>query len=204
MNLKEKYYSILSKYIPESAVVEIVELVFKRGVHLKITKTRSTKLGDFRPSNSSRGHAITVNHDLNQYAFLITLIHEFAHLDTWNNFGAQVKPHGSEWKVTFQRMMTPFLSNSIFPSDILESVVRYLNNPSASSCVDQSLMRTLRKYDQEPKLFLEELPINSHFRLKTGREFIKGSEKRKYFTCIEVTSKRKYLVNRLAEVEPVI
>lgn len=204
MNLKEKYYSILSKYIPESAVVEIVELVFKRGVHLKITKTRSTKLGDFRPSNSSRGHAITVNHDLNQYAFLITLIHEFAHLDTWNNFGAEVKPHGSEWKVTFQRMMTPFLSNSIFPSDILESVVRYLNNPSASSCVDQSLMRTLRKYDHEPKLFLEELPINSHFKLKTGREFIKGPEKRKYFTCIEVASKRKYLVNRLAEVEPVI
>lgn len=204
MNAKEKYHFILLKYIPENAVDEIVNLIFKRGVHLKITKTRSTKLGDFRPAPTKRGHFITINHDLNRYAFLITLIHEFAHLDTWNSYGAQVKPHGIEWKSTFQKMMVPFLSSSIFPEDILDSVIKYLNNPSASSCVDHHLMRTLRKYDTEPKLFLEELPINTHFRIKTGKEFIKGPEKRKYFACTEVSSKRKYLVNRLAEVEPVI
>jgi hypothetical protein len=204
VNLREKYQIILLKYIPENAVSEIVDLIFKRGVHLKITKARSTKLGDFRPAQTLRGHFITINHDLNKYAFLITLIHEFAHLDTWNFYGSQVKPHGLEWKSTFQKMMLPFLSNSIFPDDILISVASYLNNPSASSCVDQHLMRTLRKYDNEPKLFLEELPINTHFKLKTGKEFIKGPEKRKYFTCIEVNTKRKYLVNRLAEVEPVI
>lgn len=204
MNHREKYQSILTKYIPENSVIEIVDLIFQRGVHLKITKTRSTKLGDFRPAPNSRGHFITVNHDLNKYSFLITLIHEFAHLETWNTFGAGVKPHGAEWKSSFQMMMIPFLTKSVFPADVLDSLIKYLNNPSASSCVDHHLMRSLRKYDEQPKLFLEELPINSHFKLKTGREFIKGPEKRKYFTCMEVNTKRKYLVNRLAEVEPVI
>jgi hypothetical protein len=201
VNHSEKYSLILKKYIPENAVKSIVELIFNKGVHLKITKSRSTKLGDFKPSQSLRGHFITVNHDLNKYSFLITLLHEFAHLETWNNFGSLVKPHGAEWKYTFQKVMSPFLNEENFPPEVLSALVKYLNNPSASSCVDQHLMRVLKKHDNDTKLFLEDLPLNSLFKLKTGRIFIKAEEKRKFYTCIEISSNRKYLVNRLAEVE---
>ena len=78
--MKEQYTQVLIKYIPETSVPLIVNWIIEYGVHLKITKDRSTKLGDFRPTlGVNRGHRITVNYNLNKYAFLITLVHEIAH-----------------------------------------------------------------------------------------------------------------------------
>jgi hypothetical protein len=201
--MKEQYSSVLRKYIPEESVEMICGWIISFGIHLKITRERSTKLGDFRPSAGVRGHTITINHTLNQYSFLITLVHEIAHLVNWNKHGNRVKPHGSEWKQSFSEMMIPFLSTEIFPIEVLTVVKSYLRNPAASSCVDENLMRILREFDADQKLLLEDLPPNSLFKLKTGRVFRKGDQRRKYFRCVEIETKKHFLVNPLAEVEPV-
>ena len=179
--MKEQYTQVLIKYIPETSVPLIVNWIIEYGVHLKITKDRSTKLGDFRPTiGVNRGHRITVNYNLNKYAFLITLVHEIAHFDTWNTYRQSVKPHGVEWKNAFKKLMSPFLREDVFPVEVLNRVVAYMNNPAASSCVDEDL-----------------------FKLKTGRVFKKGKQRRKYFRCEEFGSGKHYLINPLAEVEPI-
>lgn len=201
--MRDQYTRVLSKYIPASAVDQIVEWVIGYGVHLKITKDRSTKLGDFRPVvGANRGHIITINYNLNQYAFLITLVHEIAHFSTWNTHQNKVKPHGKEWKHAFKEHMQHFLHSAVFPEDVLKDVRAYMNNPAASSCVDEGLMRTLRQFDNEYTLVLEDLPDQALFRLKTGRVFKKGEQRRKYFRCEELSTRKHYLINPLAEVEP--
>lgn len=169
----------------------------------KISRGRNSKFGDYRAPFAGKGHRISVNYNLNRYAFLVTTVHEFAHLYTWNQHKQKAKPHGTEWKNNFKRMMQPFFEKDIFPGDVKQAIVNYLDNPAASSCSDLNLYRSLRKYDapKEDVQTVEKLPINSIFRLKDGRVFSKGEKLRKRYKCIEISSKRIYLFSAVAEVE---
>lgn len=202
--IRKRYTSILERYIPEAAIERIIDLIIGYGVHLTITRERSTKHGDFRPMpGKTTGHKITVNHSLNKYAFLITLVHEIAHFDTWIRFGNSVSPHGQEWKFSFKKLMHDFLHESVFPLDVLSVLEIHMSNPSASSSRDVVLMKAIKNYDTEQSILLEELEENQRFRLTNGREFIKGPKERKTFRCFEVPGMQVYRIHALAEVEPV-
>jgi predicted SprT family Zn-dependent metalloprotease len=123
-------------------------------------------LGDYRPPYAGQGHRISINYDLNSYSFLVTTVHEFAHLLTWNEHKRKAKPHGSEWKANFKRMMRPFFEKEVFPMDIQRAIVQYLENPAAASCSDLRLSRALKAYDASPEhlCLLETLPIGSLFK----------------------------------------
>ena len=56
-----------------------------------------------------------MNGTLNNYSFLITLIHELAHLLTFTQYKNRVEPHGREWKRIYGTMMKDFLTPDIFP-----------------------------------------------------------------------------------------
>ncbi len=103
------YKDILLEYLPEKAVPEILNWLENSNVQLKITRNRHTKLGDYRPPIKHKFHKISINYDLNKYNFLITLIHEFAHLNIWEQFKNRVKPHGKEWKEEYSKLLLPFL-----------------------------------------------------------------------------------------------
>ena len=209
MSLREQQIQrnseILKKYIPEFAVVQIaiwiIEFVFK----LKITQERSTKLGDYTSPRDGMNHTITINHNLNQYSFFITLVHEIAHLHTFNKFRNTVAPHGQEWKESFRILMTPFLSTDNLPLDVLYALRKYLLNPAAASCSDDTLMRTLKLYDTHETnghlILLEHLPYRTHFLYNGSRIFEKGEKLRKRFRCKEISSGAVYLFSALAEVE---
>lgn len=171
----------------------------------KISRNRNSKFGDYRPPFDGKGHRISVNFDLNPYAFLVTTVHEFAHLHTWNQHKQKAKPHGTEWKSNFKKMMQPFFEKKVFPADIEQAITRYLDNPAASSCSDLNLYRSLRKYDSHKPAVttVEKLPIKAVFKLKDGRVFQKEAQLRKRFKCIELSTKRVYLFSPVAEVEPV-
>lgn len=194
--------STLQKYLPERAVVPCLELIKKNGVHLKIVNHRVTRHGDYRRMPNGM-HQITVNASLNQYRFLITLIHEIAHLVAFEKFGRRIKPHGQEWKRTFQHLMVPFIRPEVFPSQLLPIIAQHFKNPKASSSTDARLSIALKTYDagERQKSYVYELPKGSTFRLYNGKLFKKGNKKVKRYECVELATGRLYLFQPNAEVE---
>ncbi len=195
--------SVLEKYLPESAVAPCFDLIRTHRVHLKVVNERMTRHGDYRllPDGS---HQITVNATPNPYRFLITLVHEIAHLIAFETYGRRIKPHGREWKHTFQRLMLPFLRPEIFPSMLLPLLAKHFRNPKASSSTDTELAIGLSKFDPpSDQSILMELPLGTVFRLKNGRTFKKGHRRVKRYQCVEIGSGRMYLFQPNAEVEVV-
>ena len=196
---------ILKKYIPEFAIPQIAIWIIEFDFKLKITKERSTKLGDYTSPRDGLNHTITINHNLNRYSFFITLVHEIAHLHTYNQYRNTVLPHGQQWKESFRILMTPFLSTNHLPLDVLYALRKYLQNPAASSCSDDTLMRTLKLYDANQSdgnlILLEYLPYKTHFLYQNNRIFEKGEKLRKRFRCKEISTNAVYLFSPLAEVE---
>jgi SprT protein len=105
----------LSKFIPAAAVPRVLEYLHQyKEVHLTITRERKSILGDYRHATTDKNHRISVNGNLNPYAFLITLIHELAHLVTFIQFGHKVSPHGREWKDLYATLLKDFMGKEIF------------------------------------------------------------------------------------------
>jgi SprT protein len=197
---------VLSKYIPEPAVQVCTHWIVSHNIHLRITKDRASKYGDYRPARDKNGHIITVNHNLNKYSFLITFIHEVAHLVCEKKHSRFAAPHGREWKREYSLLLRYFLSKKIFPPDIEAALEAYSKDPAASSCTDENLLRILKSYNESennPVVFLEQLPYGSVFRLNSSKKmFVKGRLMRKRFQCIEQHSGIEYRVSALAEVTP--
>lgn len=193
---------VLLKYLPEHAVEPVFELIKTHSVHLKIVNERVTRHGDYRRHPSGK-HQITVNANLNKYRFLITLVHEIAHLAAFEKYGRNIKPHGNEWKITFQRLMIPFIRPEIFPNSVLPLIANHFRNPTASSDTDARLAFALKQFDErKPDIhFMHEVPSGSFFRIKNGRVFQKKGLRVKRYECLEVKTGKLYLFNANAEVE---
>ena len=192
----------LQKYLPERAVAPCSALIKQNNVHLKIVNERVTRHGDYRRMPNGT-HQITVNANLNKYRFLITLVHEIAHLVAFEKFGRRIKPHGREWKRTFQYMMLPFIRPEIFPTQLLPLLAHHFRNPKASSSTDARLSIALKSYDPgQPHItYIYEVPTGSVFRIYNGKIFKKGNRKVKRYECIEVETGKLYLFQPNAEVE---
>jgi len=193
---------ILQRYLPPHAVEPLFELIKLYGVHLKIVNDRVTRHGDYH-RDASGYHRITVNASLNQYRFLITLVHEIAHLAAFEKFGRNIKPHGDEWKLTFQKLMVPFIRPEIFPNHLLPLLARHFKNPKASSDTDATLSLALKQFDEKSdgKNYIFELPYGAAFRIHNGKVFRKGAQRLKRFECQEISTGKIYLFNPNAEVE---
>ena len=190
-----KTYSILQAHLPATALPYCFQLWQQTPFQLKITRTRQTKLGDFTSRRSIAHPRITLNHDLNPYLFLITYVHEVAHLRVHLQYGNRVDPHGEEWKTGFKVLLQPMLRPDIFTADILNELSRHMINPKASSFADTDLTKVLRRYDKDAGQYatLSDIPEGSIFRFQ-GRYFKKGKIRRTRVLCHEVKSKRHYLV----------
>lgn len=192
---------VLSKYLPEKAVNPCFELIKQNEVHLKVVNERVTRHGDYRRLPNGM-HQVTVNANLNKYRFLITLVHEIAHLAAFNKYGRQIKPHGQEWKYVFQQLMLPFINPGIFPVKLLPVLANHFRNPRASSDTDAKLSIALKQFDNESdKTYIFELPYGSYFRIYNGKIFKKGNKRIKRYECLEVKTGKVYLFQPNAEVE---
>lgn len=189
------------EFIPALAKPLVLELLSNDNLLVKVKSERKTRHGDYRALPNGK-HQITVNSNLNTYRFLITLIHEIAHFEAYKNYGRRIKPHGKEWKYTFQHLMLPFLRPEIFPLELLPLLAKHFKNPKASSDTDTQLALALKQFDESnDKTYVFEVPLNQTFKLYNGRVFKKGKKLRKRYECMEVNTGKLYLFNPNAEVE---
>jgi hypothetical protein len=193
----------LAGYLPEGTFEQVIAYITQYKVHLTITRERQSVLGDYRHPYENKGHRISINGGLNKYAFLLTLLHEIAHLVTFMKYGHSVSAHGREWKQEYGLILREFVGKGYMPQDVEAAVRKSLHDPAASSCADEALMRVLKRYDRQKEnhYLVEQLPLGQLFKTKDGRVFRKGERIRKRFRCEEVPSKRIYLFSPVYEVE---
>jgi hypothetical protein len=166
----------LKDYIPENALTKVFALLEHDNLSVIIKSERKTRHGDYRQLENGR-HQISINSSLNKYRFLITLIHEIAHFDTYKTYGKNIKPHGLEWKYTFKTLMLPFLNPEIFPDNLLPLLARHFKNPKASSDTDIVLALALKQFDEpNDKTYVFEIPEGHIFKIYNGRIFKMGKK----------------------------
>ncbi len=203
MAKQEAPLDYLKRYIPDAATALVLHYLNVHKVHLTITRERRSVLGDYRHATHYKNHRISVNGNLNKYSFLVTLVHEIAHLVTFVEFGNRVAAHGKEWKDTYARLLVDFLHPEIFPPDILLALKKSLPNLPASSCSDDDLMRILKKYDARTGMIMvEQLNDGDTFQIESGMVFRRGKKLRKRFQCVEIKTGRLYLFSPIYEVKP--
>lgn len=203
MPKKEVPVSHLSQFLPPGTTDAVLHYLHRYKVHLTVAKERKSILGDYRHKTNQINHRISVNGNLNPYAFLITLLHEIAHLLTFEEHGRRVAAHGKEWKQLFGQLLSQFVQEKKFPDDIEKELLQSLKNPAASSCAEDGLLRILRRYDDKDSnyLLVEELPFDALFKLTDGRVFQKKEKMRKRYKCVEVETGKLYLFSPVYEVE---
>ena len=194
---------LFNRHLPESAVPYCLQLWEETPFLFFVKSPRNTKLGDFRYRKDRALQTITLNVNLNPYQFLLTLIHEVAHLRAFAQYGTTHLPHGPQWKALFKSLLDPLLHEPAFPRDLLVPLKLHMRNPAASSTRDLFLMKEMSKYDatqeENQYLFLSDLGPGTNFQL-AGRKFKKGETRRTRILCEEIDTGKKFLVSRLAKV----
>jgi hypothetical protein len=208
----------LHSFLPENSAGYILKWFQDNPVHLRISKARSSKFGDYRTPINHIPARISVNRNLNKFDFLITLVHEMAHHEVYTETSIpdhsftfhqrnrrRPRPHGTEWKEQYRQLMSPLLTESIFPSEILQHLVDHFKNPGSSSKSNKHLVLELKNYDApDDSVFIESLPFDTIFTLPAGRKFMKKEKLRKRYRCICLDNGRNYLFSPVARVLPML
>jgi len=191
---KKKVESILSQHVQAEAVNYCTILWEELPFIFKIRKSRLSKVGDFT-CRSGQSPQITINSDLHPFLFLMTYVHEVAHLRVHKVLGFKAEAHGEDWKGTFQALMAPLLAAEIFPEPLLTGLKKHMASPKASSFSDAELTQLFRSLNEREKnaVLLSQIPEGSIFHLH-GRWFKKGKLRRTRVLCSEVKTRRQYLV----------
>ena len=195
--------SALTAYIPESSFDDVLHYIHVYKVHLTVTKKRKSVLGDYRHNTIGKNHRISINGNLNKYEFLITLLHEIAHLLTFEQFGNRVDAHGKEWKMHYKNLLMHFIHKDIFPKDVTKELLKTLHNPAATANGETALLSVLRNYNAIKKvnvLTIQEQAEGVLFETEKGKVFKRGTKRRKRYECVEINSGRLYSFSAIAEV----
>lgn len=193
--------SKLSDKLPANTEDDIARWIVGLNVIFVIAKPRKTKLGDFRVSPSGKTHRISVNGNLNPYSFLITTVHEFAHLGCFLKHGNKVEPHGREWKNIYVELLEPFVERMVFPNDLTKALHKHMSKPKASSCTCPDLSPALAKYDNHQGEPLHSLGAGSLFQfMETTYRYVELRRTR--VLCERISDGKRYLISKRAMVLP--
>jgi SprT protein len=194
--------TVLSKFLPASCVDKVHDWLKQHHAVLRITRARESKLGDYRPPQRGLPHRISVNNNLNPHEFLITLVHEMAHLLCWEKYGRRAKPHGQEWKLAYKDLLPQICDPAVFPEDIQQALTLYFHPRTSYRKGNEVLKQVLRKYDPA-SIFIavEDISEGDRF-LYHRRVFRKMHKVRKRFQCLCLNNNRLYSFSPLAQVLP--
>ena len=206
MKKQETTIYLLQRFIPKGAFHLVVPYFQNHTIHLTLTHERKTVLGDYRnPTKDHPYHRISVNVNLNPYSFLITLLHEIAHLLVYVHFKHQVSPHGKEWKTQFRHIMISFIGKGFFPKDVEKALLAYLHNPAASTCTDANLYKALYRYDEQRPGYklIDDMEPGQWFTTEDERVFEILEHMRTRSTCRDLGNGKTYFFQGIVEVKQI-
>lgn len=190
--------SLLEKYLPENSLPYLKTWFSDYAIHIKITKGRNSKLGDYRKM-SDKSHQITINSTLQPQLFFFVLTHELAHLIAFEKYGNLISPHGAEWKNTFRIMLLESISN--YEDDLKGIILKFSKSPKANFMSSPDLVRYFHIEDYEDESsYIEDLSIGDQFIYKKQMYQIEEKRKKNYL-CVNLDNTKKYLFKPLARVE---
>ena len=195
-------YKVFEK-IPEASSEYVKSLIFSENLTIKLKKSRKTKHGDFSVKKNGLC-MITINDDLNQYRFLITLIHEISHYIAYKNYGPYIKPHGVKWKNIFKNLLLPIINPEIIPNDLLRPLAIYAKNPKASSDTDLNLSLALNRYNMNQFDYVFNLSNGSVFKASNDRVYVMIKKLRKRYECMDIITKKLYLFSPNVKIKEII
>ena len=195
----------LSQYVPIDAVARLYDFLKTYSVHMKITRKRNSKLGDYRwPQPGVRNHQITINGDLNQYLFLWVLLHEMAHLNCHVKYQQRVMPHGHEWQREYSHLIKQYID--CFPPELSTSILRFASRIPHSTKLRIEIERQMDKYtlgrNDADLLTLDQLPPGTQFHLanEPSIHFKSQHKRRTFWLCSRLPDGRPMLVRGTALV----
>ncbi|MCF6361337.1 MAG: SprT-like domain-containing protein [Cyclobacteriaceae bacterium] len=192
----------LEQYIPSNALEYCTDLSANYQFKLDLSFNRKSKFGHYKYWPQTNSHTISINRGLSPSLFLITFIHELAHLDVMLIYGRKMMPHGKEWKATFRKLMAPLLSHSIFETNLLSALALHLKNPKASLSADPRLWAILFPSNDENAIYVNDIEDGEDFIFKQ-RMFKKVKSRRTRALCYEAKSGNNYLIPLLAEIKKI-
>jgi len=193
--------SILEQYLPESTLPFLKKWFGDYVIHIRITKNRDSKLGDYRKL-PDRSHQISVNSTLDKQLFFFVLTHELAHLIAFEKFNNRISAHGKEWKDTFREMLLE--SIAVYTPDLKPIIIKFSKSPKANFMASPDLVRYFHIKDPEDNFdFVENMSVNEVFLYKNEKYRI-VEKKKKLYLCTNLNNLKKYLFRPLAKVERII
>lgn len=189
---------LLDQYLPTDTHFFLKKWFADFRIHIKITKDRNSKLGDYRkmPDHS---HQITINSTLEKQLFFFVLTHELAHLIAFEKYNNRITAHGQEWKSTFREMLLE--SINIYTEDLRPIILKFSKNPKANFMASPDLVRYFHiPNEDDQSVFVENLSENDLFWYK-GDKYKIIERKKKLYLCISLKNSKKYLFRPLAKVE---
>jgi len=191
---------IFIKYFPAASVEYCHQLWVKYRIQFTISRPRKSVYGNY----VCRGgvHSISVNGDLNPEAFLVTYLHEVAHLLVHVSNKKRVLPHGKEWQTHFREVMKPMLEANIFEEKTARKLWQHLQSAKATSCSDPELHKLLMKHEESPDsegVAVSELNPGQLF-IYDARTFKVLRKLRTRTECIEINRSAVYRFSPLTRV----
>ncbi len=198
-----KALETLAAYLPNGSYATVAKYITTYSIQLTITKDRKSILGNYKSPMPHQNHQITINGGLNMYNFLITLIHEIAHLTTYVQYRNTVEPHGKQWQAAYRKLLDEFVELNIFPNDIIKAIRLTQQQPAASSCAEVHLTKALSNYDSNAAEleFVERLAVGQQFTTPDGRVFVKGEKRRTRHFAKEPATGKMYLFSGVYKVK---
>lgn len=183
------------------AIESFEEIVVDHPVIIRVSASRKSKYGDFRSFPGNRKDSISVNGNLIEPAFMLTLIHELAHKITWDEFKRSVEPHGREWKNNMRLLLLKFLELEVFPTNLASAIKFHLNDWKAVTIRMKEVYEVLMQLEGKDMIELDSLSIGESFLTEDGKSFFKEENLRKYVICLSRDNNKRYRVHKHLLVE---
>ncbi|MBW7675364.1 SprT-like domain-containing protein [Chryseobacterium chendengshani] len=188
----------LEKFLPQNTLPYLKNWFSDHSVHIKITRNRNSKLGDYRKLRDL-SHEITINSTLAPQLFFFVLTHELAHLIAFEKFGRRISPHGQEWKNTFRIMLLESLD--VYEDDLKPIIIKFSKSPKANFMASPDLVKYFHiENHQDDEIYVEQLMKGDYFIYRSEKYLLEGLIKKNYL-CLNLATGRKYAFKPLARVK---